>query len=289
MPASTEPAQRRRVHRLGDADPSRRRRDAVRDRVGGGDGGDVMETHRDPVGAEEDGDDREPRQVAAELRQDEPGEGAVRAAQDRAAGGHLAAQLLQPRPEGPHQQRHEEDGAGEDQEDQPGMVFEEAELDPEGAADAEEEVEVEGDVEDREGDLLDDDRREHHRQRRRGEQGREHQQHHPGAEVGRQEGVEGDGDRVAGEDQPVGDAFAGQRRAQDPVPGERRQRRLRGLQHHPGDHRPEGDLADLAQQFADPVGGRDAEQVEDEEDQADAADPDRDPRQPSADWIRLWA
>ena len=40
---------------------------AVGDRVRGGDRGDVVEGGRNPVGAEEDADDRQPRQVAAEL------------------------------------------------------------------------------------------------------------------------------------------------------------------------------------------------------------------------------
>ena len=41
------------------------------------------------VGAEEDGDDRQPGRVAAELGQDDAGEGAARRAQDRAAGEQL--------------------------------------------------------------------------------------------------------------------------------------------------------------------------------------------------------
>jgi hypothetical protein len=72
----------RRVHRLGDANAAGGGRDAVGDRVGGGDGGDVVEADRDPVGAEEDGDYREPGGVAAELWQDQAGKGAPRRSQD---------------------------------------------------------------------------------------------------------------------------------------------------------------------------------------------------------------
>src|SRR5262249_21667494 len=140
----------------GDADPARRRRDAVGDRVGGRHGGDVVEGDRDSVGAEEDGDDREPGQIAAELGQDELGERAAAAAQDRAAGRDLGPQLLPPPPEDPRQQRQQDDRAEEDEDDQGGVVFEQAQLDPEGALDREEEIEVERDVEDREGDLLHD-------------------------------------------------------------------------------------------------------------------------------------
>ena len=190
-----------------------------------------------------------------------------------------ARRLARRSPEDPPQQRQPDDRADQDQDDQAGVVFEEAELDPEGAADREEEVEVEGDVEDREGDLLDDQAREHHREGRPGDQRREHQQHHPGAEVRRQEAVEGDGDGVAGEDEPVGDPGAGEGGAQDPEPGQRRQRGLRRLQRHPGDDRPGRDVADLAEEVADPIPGGHAEQVEDEDEEGDAADPDRDPRQ----------
>src|SRR5664279_2479275 len=66
-----------RVHRLGDADAAGGGGDAVGDRVGGGDGGDVVEADRDPVGPEEDGDDRQPGGVAAELWQDQVGKGAA--------------------------------------------------------------------------------------------------------------------------------------------------------------------------------------------------------------------
>ena len=114
-----------------------------------------MKGRRDPVGAEEDADDRQAREVAAELGQDDVGAGSLpRLAEDRAAGQQLLADALQPLPEDPAEQGEQDDRADRDQDDQPLVVGEEAELDREGAADREEEVEVDGDVEDREGDLL---------------------------------------------------------------------------------------------------------------------------------------
>jgi hypothetical protein len=82
------------------------------------------------------------------------------------------------------------------------VVGEEAELDRERAADGEEEIEVERNVEDREGNLLDDQAGEDEREGGAGDQGGEHHQHHEGAEVGRQEAVERDRHGVTGEDQP---------------------------------------------------------------------------------------
>ena len=183
-------------------------------------------------------------------------------------------------PEDPGEQDEQDDGADRDQDDQALVVVEEAELDREGAADREEEVEVDGDVEDREGDLLHRERREHHREGRAGEQGGEHDQHHPGADVGRQEAVHRDGRRVAGEDEAERDVGAGEGGAQDPEPGERGERRLRRLQDDPGGDRPGRQLAELVEELVDPVVDRDPEQVEDEDEQGDAADPGGDPRQP---------
>ena len=70
-----------------------------------------MEADRDPVGAEEDADDREPGQVAAELGQDEAGEDAPRRAQDRSAVDELLSQFRQSLPEDPRQQDEEDDRA----------------------------------------------------------------------------------------------------------------------------------------------------------------------------------
>jgi hypothetical protein len=246
-----------------------------------------VEADRDPVGAKEDGDDREPGRVAAELGQEEVEEGAARTAEDGAAARHLPSQLRQSRPEDPGQRHQQDDRAAEQEQNQSGVVFEEAELDPERAADRDEEVEVEADVEGREEDLLDDQAGEDHRQGRAGEQRREHQQHHPGADVRRQEAVQRDRHRVAGEDQPVGDLGVGEGGAEDPEPGERRQRSLGRLRHHPGDHRPERDLADLVEEVADPLVGRDSEQVEHRDQQDHAPDPDRDPRQAATERVRL--
>ena len=84
---------------------------------------------------------------------------------------------------------------------------------------------------------------EHRREGGAGEQGREHDQHHPGADVGRQEAVHRDRRRVAGEHEAEGDLDPGEGGAQDPEPGERRERRLGRLQDDAGGDRPGGQLA----------------------------------------------
>ena len=169
----------------------------------------------------------------------------------------------------------------EEHEHQPGVVGEKAELDRERAADGEEEVEVEGDVEDREGDLLDDQAGEDEREGRAGDQGGEHDQHHEGAEVGRQEAVERHRHRVAGEDQPVGHDRAGQRCAQDAVPGERGKARLGALQRHAGDDRPGRHVADLVEEVVDPLEGGHAEQLEQAKQERNRAEPECDAREPA--------
>ena len=89
---------------------------------------------------------------------------------------------------------------------------------------------------------------EDHREGGAGDQGGEHQQHHPGAEVRRQEAVQRHRNRVAGEDEAKGDAGVGEGGAEDPEPGQRRQRGLGALQHDAGDDRPGRHLADLAKE-----------------------------------------
>ena len=102
-----------------------------------------------------------------------------------------------------------------------------------------------------------------------GEQGGEHQQHHPGADVRRQEAVQRDRGRVGGEDDPVADP------ARAAPPAGCRTRRappapcLRALQDDAGDDRPGRDLAQLVEEFLDPLVDRDAEQVEDEDRERD--------------------
>ena len=89
-------------------------------------------------GAEEDGDDREPRQVAAERGGDDLEQEAARLAEDRAALRHLCAQLRQLRPEDAAEEDEEDGAADQDPDYEPGVVGEEAELDREGTGDREE-------------------------------------------------------------------------------------------------------------------------------------------------------
>lgn len=165
-------------------------------------------------------------------------------------------------PKNPRRQHEQDDRADEQQDHQRRVVGEETELDREGAADREEQIEVEPHVEDGEGDLLDDQAGEDEREGRARDQRGEHRQHHEGAEVGRKEPVERDRDRVGGEHEAEGKRRPRQRRAQDPVPGERREARLRGLQQHPGHDRPGGHLADLVEEVGDPGEGGYADQLE---------------------------
>jgi hypothetical protein len=239
--------------------------------------GDVVEAGWNSIGAEEDGDDREPRQVAAERGGDDVEQEAPRLTEDRAALRHLCAQLRQLRPEDAAEDDEEDGAADQDPDDEAGVVGEEAELDREGTGDREEEVEVKREAEDGERDLLDDDRREHHREGRAREQGGEHQQHHPGADVGRQEAVQRHRGRVRGEHDPVADPRSDRRRAQDSAPGQRREHGLGALQDDAGDDRPGRDLTELVEQFVDPLSHRNPEQIEDEDRQHDAADPEDDP------------
>lgn len=160
----------------------------------------VVEADRDAVGAEKDGNDGKARRVAAELGQDQAGEYPARRVQDGSAGDQLLAKFRQSLPEDARQQDEKDDCAGGDQEDERSVIGDEAELDRERAADREEEVEVEGDVENGEGDLLDDQSRDHKREGGAGNQRREHHQHHEGADVGGQEAVERDRRGVGGED-----------------------------------------------------------------------------------------
>ena len=130
--------------------------------------------------------------------------------------------------------RYDEQGPADDHDhDGQGVVLDELELDVERSPDREEEVEV-GERADRgEEDLLHREAPEDPRERRAGDDRREHQHHHERAEVRRKDPVQRDGRCVAGEDlDPAHPSRVGE--AEDRVPAERRQSRLRRLQHDRG-------------------------------------------------------
>ena len=145
----------------------------------------------------------------------------------------LAHITLTQLPEDPHEDRDQEDRAGDDPEREHRVVRERVplvpELELERAGDLGEEVEVDERPDDHVEDLLDHVAGEDSRERRPSDDRDVHDERHERAHVRRDDVVQRDAGGVGGEHGHVRDA-AGIRVAQDPVPAEGGQHRLGALE-----------------------------------------------------------
>jgi hypothetical protein len=157
-----------------------------------------------------------------------------------------------------------------------GWSLTELELDVEGAADRQEEIEVDEGAREREEDLLDGVAAEDPGEGRAGDHRRHHDQEHETAEVRRQDPVQRDRDGVAGEDVEPARLRVGV--LQDRVPRVAGGHRLEGLEGAVRDERPERDRRQRVPQLREPASQVPAEQVRERA----AHDEEDSPRKPAA-------
>src|SRR6266487_558913 len=141
----------------------------------------------------------------------------------------------------------------------PWVLVHEVELDIEGPAYAQEQVEVRKRPDDRKEDLLDYIGAEDSGEGRAGDDRREHQEQRQRPEVRRQDPVERHRRCVAREHEPEARRRIGV--AQDRVPGERRSRCLQRLQRDAGHEVPERDLAHRVPQVVQPAADVPTEEI----------------------------
>ena len=174
--ASVTSIERRDVGGLVDADPARRHRDGVGDRVAARDRHDGVERDGDPVAGEEHGDHAELGQPRAERGQRHAQRVLARVGEDRSALHRLGPEPFQLAPEDPAEHHHQQHGAGADQQHPHRVVVERGKLQLQRSRHRQEQVHVDERARDAEEDLLDDHAAEHARQIGAGDDRHEHQQ-----------------------------------------------------------------------------------------------------------------
>ena len=270
-----------RVERLVDADAARREREQVRELIRSEHAHDRAEAHRNPVRREKDDDHSDLGHVATHLRKQHELHVRAEVAEDRGAFLGPHPHHFDPVPEDPHEDRDEEDRAGDDPEGEHGMVGDRipliAELELERAGDLGEEVEVDEGPDDHVEDLLDHVAGEDSRERRPADDRDVHDERHERAHVRGDDVVQRNAGRVRGEHGHVRHT-AGVRIAQDPVPAECGQQGLGALEEAAQNHVAERDVGDRVPQALQPTPDVDADRLQNEEDDEDPYEPGGDPQ-----------
>src|SRR5215216_365383 len=238
-----------------------------------------MERDRNAVGGKEDTDDREPGDIATDLRQEHLHQIVLRPREDDAALLRLGPELLHPSPEDADQQPDEHEASNDNRRGQEQMLGDVSELAIERAGDGKEEVEVDEGADHCEEDLVYEVSRQDPRERRARHDRDEHEEHDERPHVGGQHAVQSGRDRIRGHDRSYSNTRLRIGRSQDVNPGERVERRLYRLEEAPGDEITDRDLGHRVPDRVQPAPDRDTKQVADEQEERQAAEPQPDPRQ----------